>query len=319
MIAGSPDVAAVTDIPIVDFAGFSSPDPAVRAATAASIRHAFENVGFLYIANHGVPQAVLDRVRAEAEIFFARPLEEKQPLRWEGPGISTGYIGIAGQVHDQTRPYDLMEAYNAAHELSGRQMFWPAGRPEFRAAVMAYHDVARQAAERVLQAVAVAYGLPERYFTAFHDEYRGTARLLHYPPITETPAEGQLRAGAHTDFGTVTLLFQDDVGGLEIQRADGSWRPAPPIPGTAVVNAGDLMERWTNGLFRSTMHRVVNPVGEAAKRPRYSLVFFYSPNPEALIECLEPCQGPDHPARYPPVLARDHVKQRHDSTYRSPD
>jgi len=181
MIAGSPDVAALTDIPIVDFAGFSSPDPAVRAATAASIRGAFETVGFLYLANHGVPQAVLDRVRAEAALFFARPLEQKQPLRWEGPGISTGYIGIAGQVHDQTRPYDLMEAYNAAHDLSGRQTFWPADRPEFRSAVTAYHDVARQAAERVLQAVAVAYGLPERYFSAFHDEYpRGRAHRLRH-------------------------------------------------------------------------------------------------------------------------------------------
>jgi isopenicillin N synthase-like dioxygenase len=311
--------ADTSTIPVVDFAGFGADDPARSAATSTAIRRAFEDVGFLYLRNHGVADSVLAAAFAASRTFFALPLATKEHLRWDTPERSVGYIGLKGQVHDADQPYDLMEAYNAGYERDVPANPWPAEQPAFREAVLGFHAAARTVCERLMQAIASAFGLPERYFEAYHAPERGTARLLHYPPLSGPPAPGQLRAGAHTDFGTITLLFQDESGGLEIRRADGTWQPATPLPGTAVVNVGDLLERWTNRTFRSTSHRVVNPAGPAAARSRYSCVFFYSPNHDALITCLEPCQGPDRPALYPPILTRDHMRARHEATYRPND
>jgi isopenicillin N synthase-like dioxygenase len=303
-------------IPVVDFAGFASGDPARSAATAAAVRRAFEHVGFLYLRNHGVPSPVLESAFAASRSFFALPTATKEQLLWDSPERSVGYIGLKAQIHDADQTYDLMEAYNAGYERDEPANPWPAEQPAFRDAVLGFHAAARTVCQRLMQAIAYSFGLPPRYFEAFHAPERGTARLLHYPPLIGSPVPGQLRAGAHTDFGTITLLIQDDSGGLEIRRADGTWQPATPLPGTAVVNVGDLLERWTNGAFRSTSHRVVNPVGPAAARSRYSCVFFYSPNHDALITCLEPCQGPDRPAQFPPILTRDHMRARHEATYR---
>lgn len=161
-----------------------------------------------------------------------------------------------------------------------------------------------------MKAIAVSLGLPESFFVPYHDRTDSTLRLLHYPPLRSAPAPGQLRAGAHTDLGGMNLLFQDDEGGLEIQAPDGSWIAAPAIPGTAIVNTGDLISRWTNGMLRSSPHRVVNPAGEAAHKNRYSFVLFHSPNPDAVISCLEPCQPPDNPPKFPPVTAGEHLRAR---------
>jgi isopenicillin N synthase-like dioxygenase len=160
-----------------------------------------------------------------------------------------------------------------------------------------------------MRAVAISLSLPEDYFAPFYDRSRATVNLLHYPRLEHTPVPGQLRAGAHTDFGGLSLLFPGE-GGLEIQMPDGNWIPAPSHPETALVNTGDFIERWSNGMFRSSPHRVANPVGPAAARDRYSIVLFHGPNEDALIRCLEPCQTPEHPARYPPITAGEHIRGR---------
>jgi isopenicillin N synthase-like dioxygenase len=167
-----------------------------------------------------------------------------------------------------------------------------------------------------MRAIAFALGLPQSYFEPLYDRTDPTVRLLHYPPLRGAPAPGQLRAGAHTDFGGISLLFQDDEGGLEIQAPDGRWLLAPALPGTAIVNTGDLMQRWTNGQFRSSPHRVINPVDSAAARDRYSIVLFYSPNRDAVISCLETCQGPERPPKYPPVTTGEHVRARSQASHR---
>ena len=163
---------------------------------------------------------------------------------------------------------------------------------------------------QLMCAIAVSLGLPEAYFDPYHDRSDCTARLLHYPPLPANPLPGQMRAGTHTDFGGLSLLFQDGEGGLEIQGLESAWVPAPALPGMPIVNTGDLLDRWTNGQFRSSPHRVVNPIGPAVAQHRYSVVLFHSPNPDAVIECLAPCQGPERQPRYSPITAGEHMLAR---------
>ena len=193
---------------------------------------------------------------------------------------------------------------------------WPEDMPEFRQTLLAFLDAAKASCDALMSAIALSLGLPKNYFVPYHDRTDSTLRLLHYPALSGTPAPGQLRAGAHTDFGGMNLLFQDDEGGLEIQSPDDSWIAAPAIPGTAIVNTGDLIARWTNGLFGSSPHRVVNPTGPAAGKDRYSFVLFHSPNPNAIISCLDPCQGPDNLPKFAPISAGEHLRARAEASRR---
>jgi isopenicillin N synthase-like dioxygenase len=309
--------ASLAQIPVVDFAGFASGDPARRAATCAALRRAFETYGFLYLENHGVPAAVVDAVFDQARTFFALPVAAKEAARPQDPRNTLGYGGLGGQALEDGRPPDLKEIFQASPEEPwARPNVWPEGLPGFREAIMAFHTAATNACERLMQAIAVSLGLPEGYFAPYYDRSDSTARLLHYPPLDAPPAPGQIRAGAHTDFGGVNLLFPGAEGGLEIQAPDGAWLPTPARAGTGIVNTGDLIERWTNGLFRSSPHRVVNPEGAAALRDRYSLVLFHSPNRDAPIVCLEPCQSPERPSRYPPITAGAHMQARIEASRR---
>ena len=170
----------------------------------------------------------------------------------------------------------------------------------------------------VMRGVALSLGLPEEYFDAAHEPHSGAVMLLHYPPITVPLLPGQLRSGAHTDFGTMTLLFHHgSAEGLEIQRPNDSWLHAPSIPGAAIVNVGDLLTRWTNGQLRSVLHRVIPPQGEAAQRSRYSATLFYEPRHEVVISCLEPCQSPSKPPLYPPITAGERLEARRRENIRS--
>jgi isopenicillin N synthase-like dioxygenase len=315
MTTASTQSAGVRDIPVVDFAEFADERPAVRAATAAAVRRAFEEVGFLYLRNHGVASGVLDAVFAQSRWFFALPDEAKAAVKWESAASNRGYIPPVGQRLDEDKPTDLKEMYHAGYDDRPPANRWPADGPAFREAVLAFHAAADRTCAGLMQAIALSLGLAEDYFPPYFDRHRGSTRLLHYPPLSGVPLPGQIRAGAHTDFGVLSLLFQDDAGGLEIRYPDGTWTPAPTLPGCAIVNSGDLLERWTNGTFHSAPHRVVNPVGAAAARARYSVVLFYSANPDAVIECLPPCQGPDRPAQYPPITAAEHVLARVKATY----
>jgi isopenicillin N synthase-like dioxygenase len=309
----SAEVATIAgaSIPVVDFAGFAGDALARRAATAAELRAALEGYGFLYLRHHGVPQLVLDALFTASRRFFALPLAAKQAATPAERGNTRGYGGVASQALDEAQPGDLKETFQAGPEPADtRPNAWPADLPGFREAVMAFHTTATAACHQLMRAIAVALGLPEAYFEPFHARSDSTARLLHYPPLQGAPAPGQLRAGAHTDFGGINLLFNDGEGGLEIQLPNGTWLPMPALPGAAIVNTGDLLERWTNGQFRSSPHRVVNPSGAAATRDRYSAVLFHSPNRDAVITCLEPCQSAARPPRFPPVAAGDHMRAR---------
>jgi isopenicillin N synthase-like dioxygenase len=302
-------LGADTSVPVIDFGGFTNGDAAARAATALSIRQALAEFGFLYLRNHSVPLGVIDAVFAQGVEFFALPESVK---RQAGGYSAPGYKAL-----DPSRPPDYKEAFRARYGIEPAASYWPAEPIDLRDAIIAFRTATRRAGHGVMQALALAFGLPEDYFDAAHEPPNGSAMLVHYPPLTGDLLPGQARAGAHTDFGTITLLFHyRDAGGLEIQRPDGTWLLAPCLPDACIVNAADLLQRWTNNALRSVLHRVVAPTGEAAARSRYSAVLFYEPQPAALITCLEPCQGPDRPARYPPILAGDHLAQKKAETSR---
>jgi isopenicillin N synthase-like dioxygenase len=303
-------VAAEMKIPVVDFASFQGDDAAARGATAAQLRRAFEEFGFVYLTNHAVAPAILDGMFEQSRWFFGQPAAAKEPLASREAGTNRGWDPPAAQSLDEGKPFDLKEAYHAGAEDRPPPNKWPAGAPRFREAVLAFHHAAVGTCHQVMTAVALAYGLPADYFGPFFAGERSTTRMLHYPPLTSAPLPGQLRAGAHTDYGACSLLFQDDAGGLEIQHRDGHWLPAPALPGAAIVNTGDLLQRWTNDLIRSSPHRVVPPEGAAAGRARYSAVLFFSPRPDAIIECLAPCQSAERPAKYPPVASGEYIRAR---------
>ncbi|MBF1801971.1 isopenicillin N synthase family dioxygenase [Alloalcanivorax profundimaris] len=318
--------AEAASIPVIDFGPFLHGGAEDRQAVARAMRQASADWGFFYLSNHGVPADLLRRSFQASQDFFALPEAEKQSVAWQTASSNRGYVAVRRERLDASKPGDLKEAFNAGPETGPddlpeeerpyRLNRWPAGHPAFRATVMELMDGCVAASNRVLSAFALALDLPDGFFVDSHDQLHHTLRLLHYPPLPEgfQPQGGERRAGAHTDYGSITLLFQDGIGGLEVRTRDGEWITAPPIPDTVVVNTGDLMQRWTNHVFCSTPHRV-SPFTAAGSPDRYSIAFFCHPNPDAEIRCIESCADADNPPRYPPILAGDHLMEKLNATY----
>ena len=303
-MSGMPvELGSSEKIPFVDFNGLKSSDLALRKATSISMREAFEDFGFIYLKNHSVPQSVIDELFARSIAFFDLPQATKAEAR--------GYRGAGLSGLDPSKPTDVKERFRAPNDTDLPPGYWPERLPFFREAISVFHVAGLVVLRQVMQGVALSLGLPEDYFDAAHQPHSGAVMLLHYPPINEPLLPGQLRSGAHTDFGTMTLLFHHgSAEGLEIQRPDGTWLHAPSMPGAAIVNVGDLLTRWTNGQLRSVLHRVVPPQGQGAQRPRYSATLFYEPRHEVVISCLEPCHGPTKPALYPPITVGERLEER---------
>jgi len=297
-------------IPVVDFHGLTADDVALRATAARSMREAFEDFGFIYLKNHSVTQNVIDEMFVSSTEFFALPQARKAQ--------AGGYRGAGLSGLDPSKPTDVKERFRAPYDSNLPTGYWPEQLPNFREAIVAFHERGLSVLTEVMRGVALSVGLPEAYFDAPHEPHSGAVMLLYYPPITEALLPGQLRSGAHTDFGTMTLLVHHgSAEGLEIQRPDGTWLHAPSLPGAAIVNVGDLLTRWTNGQLRSVLHRVIPPQGEAARRSRYSATLFYEPRHEVVISCLEPCQNPSRPALYPPITAGERLEARRRENLRS--
>lgn len=300
----------LTQIPIIDFESFINGNQAMRREVANQVRQACQETGFLYIRNHGVSETLIKQAFNQSRQFFALPIGIKQQLAWTGEAdylSKIGYIGIEQEGLDQTKPGDLKEALSLSKEgLETTDLsILLTGFPE---TMSAFHHACVDAANWILRAIAIALELPELFFVEKHTLESQGLFLFHYPPLEQEPKPGQLRAGEHTDFGTLSLVFQDDVGGLEVLTKSGQWMSIPPISGTIVVNIADLLQRWTNDLFTSSKHRVVNPLGLARQKARDSIVFFCDPSSEIEISCLETCQTPAHPSIYPPILAGDYIK-----------
>jgi isopenicillin N synthase-like dioxygenase len=308
-------------IPVVDFASNDVP---------AQIHKACREIGFFYVANHGVPQALIDAQFEQARRFYALPLEQKLAIHMKNSPTTAGYEPIGGQILDsqdadsEKAPPDLKESFYCAMELADDHPWakkrirgfghnqWPAALPGFKEQMLAYHAAMRALGDRVLSMIALSLELPAGYFAAYYDWPGTTLRLLRYPPHPKAALANQLGAGAHTDWGGITLLAQDELGGLEVRNVEDEWVQAAPVPGTFVVNLGDLMQRWTNGLYRSNMHRVRN---NSSTRDRYSIPFFYSPRPDSRIECLPTCTDAAHPPQYATCTASEHTYEMFQRSY----
>lgn len=312
-------------IPIIDLGPSFCGGTAGKQAVAFEIHKACRDTGFFYVRNHGIPQSLIDAQFDAARRFFALPLEQKLALHMNNSRTFSGYEPIAGQTLDEDSPPDLKESYYCCQEVpeshpyaqAGIRGFghnqWPASLPDFRAQMLAYYDAARALGNRLMGLIALSLDLPEKHFEKMYENAGGNVRLIRYPPHPANAEANQLGAGAHTDWGGITLLAQDDIGGLEVQNAAGEWLSAPPVPGTYVINLGDLMARWTNGLYHSNAHRVLN--NNSSGRDRYSVPVFYSPDHYALIDCLPTCHGADNPPKWKPCSAGEHLKEMFDLTY----
>ena len=296
-------------IPVIDFAPFIQGNAADRQSVAHQIYEACHEIGFMYLRHHGIPQLLLEQLLAQAKQFFDLPATVKEQVA-RSDETNCGYIGLQKERLNPANPWVLKEAFNM-----GLQVVWPPGQEEFCRVVSEFYRLGTTVvAPNVLQAFAIALHLSEDFFDDKHGKHY-FLRMLHYPPVDSIPELGQLRAGEHTDYGSITLLLQDEIGGLEVRTRQGEWIAAPPIPGTVVINVGDAMQRWTNKQLCSTPHRVVVPTGADAERSRYSVALFCDPNPEVEIACLESCQTPTCPPLYPPISAGAYLASRLAATY----
>ncbi|PNY23802.1 very-long-chain (3R)-3-hydroxyacyl-CoA dehydratase [Tolypocladium capitatum] len=285
-------------IPLIDFAKFLHGTPPERAATADAILRGFQTAGFIYLKNHPIPPSVLRRAFARSADFFDQPLAAKLALGWTTPAANRGYSSPGREKVSQLRDVDEVQRERcAAPDLKesleiGRDSdplfanLWPAegeGKLRgFRADMVDFFDRCKSMHEDLMRAIALGMGLGEGFFGKFVDAGDNTLRLLHYPAVKADVFQanpGQVRAGEHSDYGSVTLLFQDSRGGLQVRSPTGQFIDAAPIEGTVVINAGDLLARWSNDTIKSTVHRVVEPPRRDCVEypPRYSIACVYAP------------------------------------------
>jgi isopenicillin N synthase-like dioxygenase len=308
-------------LPIIDVSGLATGGAGELERVARDIGAACRDIGFFYVANHSVPLSLLDDVFSVSARFFSQPVEAKRRALYDAKS-NRGYVPMKGEALDPNKPADLKEAFNIGLELAADdpellagQMFrapnlWP-DMAGFRETMLRYFEACHGLRLALHRAFATDLGLAPDFFADKLDRPMAVLRLLHYPAAPAAVESGQLGAGEHTDYGCMTLLATDGVGGLEVQTRAGDWIAAPHVPGTFVCNIGDCLMRWTNDIYVSTPHRVVSPKGQE----RYSIAFFLDPNPEADIACLPGCESPERPARYAPIRGDEFLLSRLSPTY----
>lgn len=307
-------------IPVIDISPLLEGGAAGLAKVAAEVGEACRGIGFFCISGHGLDPALRQQVFRQSAQFFALPEAVKRQTLFSATTGNRGYVPMKGEALDPSRPADLKEAFNIGLELAaddpeiiaGKRFralnLWP-DLPEFRPTMLSYFNALWSIGRQLHRAFAHDLGVAEDYFEDKLDRPLAVLRLLHYPPRPAQVEAGQLGAGAHTDYGCITLLATDDAGGLEVQARDGGWVKAPSLEGTLICNIGDCLMRWTNDIYSSTPHRVVNP----PDRERYSVAFFLDPNPDAIVRCLPSIAAPH---RYAPITGADYLQSRLDATYK---
>ena len=286
---------------------------------AEELGRSFEEYGFAVIRDHGIPQDLIDRAEALSKEFFALPTETKQAYKIQGGGGARGYTPFGVETAKDAKVHDLKEFWHVGRELpAGHPLadfmapnVWPSEVAEFRETFSELYAAFEKAGARVLEAIALHLGLPREWFARTVENGNSVMRLLHYPPLTREDAEGAIRAAAHGDINTITLLLGAEEAGLELLNASGEWQAIDTPPGALVVNIGDMLDRLTNHRLKSTQHRVMNPRGEAAYRARYSMPFFLHFRPDFVIETLPQCIDPTHPDDHPePISSHGFLQQR---------
>ncbi len=304
-------------IPVIDISAAAGGDGPAIERLGRELRSACIDVGFFFLAGHGISQELVDRAFDETRALHALPLDVKQ--RYTINEHNIGYMASrssmqrSSTVHKATQP-NLVASYFMKRErapddpavvaglpLRGLNQ-WPSELPSFRPGMLDYMEAMQGLGLRMLPLFAASLDLPADFFGQYFREPSITLRISHYPPQDAFDGE-EFGTGPHTDAGFTTYLAQADVRGLDIQSRDGVWIPAPVMPGMFLVNIGQILSRWTNGLYPSTPHRVVNLAGVE----RYSVPFFFDPDFDAEITCLPTCQSAENPPQFPPIRYIDHI------------
>jgi|TARA_R110000868_G_scaffold353707_8_gene614917 isopenicillin N synthase-like dioxygenase len=319
-------------VPIIDLAPARTGSEADKQAVAEQVGAAARSIGFLVVSGHGVPAEIIERASAASRRLFDLSPADKNKYRSPDPAIYRGYFGIetgnlASTIGEEEAKPDHREYYNVGRfdlDLSDpyfttptaqrifHENIWPdADVHDFKPAIIEYYRAMEKLAELLMELCARALHLSPAWFADKIDKHITNMVVTNYPDQPEVLQEGQLRAGAHTDYGGLTILkTEDKPGGLEVQTADGRWEPVPIVPGAFIINLGDLMAQWTNDEWVSTMHRVVNPArDQAIGSRRQSLVFFHQPNYDAVIECIPTC-AVDKAPKYGKTTSLEHLEMK---------
>ncbi|MET8956029.1 isopenicillin N synthase family dioxygenase [Streptomyces sp. NPDC004393] len=332
---------AFKEVPVIGIGPLvtADPDPEELRLTVERIGEACRDVGFFYITDHGISEADSRALFGAAQEFFALPLEEKMRIRLGITEQFRGYVPLGGEVtagktdwHEclDLQPESGRQASTIAAAAAARRADvhplddpgqWPPALPSFRETVMRAWDQLYGLSARIAAGMALSLGVDEHYFAPYHGVELSDLRMVHYPPYNETvgrtaPEELAMEEvesgfGAHVDYGFLAVLQQDEVGGLEVLNAEGAWIPAPHIPGTFLVNIGQMMQRWTNDRYRATWHRVQLP----GAVDRYSIPFFFEPAYDAVISPLDVCCDDDNPPRYEAVQFGPYVVELFSKAY----
>lgn len=311
-------------IAIIDISGLFSPHLHARLAVARQIRTACEQRGFFYIIGHRVPIALQQQVLAQSRAFFALSLAEKLQINKNKSIANRGYEPLGNQTLEAGAAADLKEGFYAGREYAldspevRQKKFnhgpnqWPTQLPEFQALMQSYQTQLENLAQLLMRGLALSLDLAEDYFDPFCLDAMLTLRLLHYPPQPVDADHSQKGCGAHTDFGALTLLLQDQQGGLQVwDQQQQRWLDAIPMQDAFVINLGDLIARWTNHRYISNLHRVINHSGAQ----RYSVPFFFGGNPDYRVECLANCLAEGETALYPATTVAQHHLEMYQQTY----
>jgi isopenicillin N synthase-like dioxygenase len=307
--------AAADEVPVLDLTRLN--EGGDLAPLAQQVRHACVTTGFFYVSRHGILEATIDRVFAASKSYFDLPVERRLAHRMDEK-YRRGFMPQGINQHPGFAA-DIKESYEIGVDLpltdpdvvAGLPLHgpnrWPAESPWLREASEAYFAESNALGHRLVRVFAVSLGMPENYFLQFCTKPMVQMRLFHYPPQPPVTDDKAFGVAPHTDYGMITMLLQDPIGGLELKKRDGEWIGAPFVPGTLVINIGDLFQRWTNDLYTSNQHRVINRTG----KERYSIPTFFNFDYNAMVTCLPTCQSPDNPAKYPPIKSGDYLLGRY--------
>lgn len=316
----------VLDIPTIDLSRFREGTPEERTAVAAQLDEAARTVGFMQVVGHAIPAEVEAGLIEAIDGFFGLPMWQKKALRPASLELNRGYTPpkaerLSLSLGVESTAGDLFEAFNvgkAAEDFPGLGLddvhyapnLWPLRPASFEPGVQAWFGQAARVAREITAVMAVALELGENYFAGYQDHSLDVLRMNNYRvPADPTELEpGQVGMGAHTDYGIVTVLWADPILGLQVLDSDGNWHDVVPAEGALLVNLGDLLARWTNDRWISTLHRVLPPTdGEGRLVRRRSAAFFHDGNADAVISCLPGCATDEHPASYESVTVADHL------------
>jgi isopenicillin N synthase-like dioxygenase len=308
-------------------ATLSEPRPIASVSLTASDRdpqgfaqelgRSFEEYGFAIIADHGIPDELIRRAEEKAKAFFALPGEVKRAYHIPGGGGARGYTPFGIETAKGHKAHDLKEFWHVGRELPEDHRFrghmpdnvWPEEVQSFHDTFLELYETFDRTGIKILRAIARYLGIDEEFLVDSVKDGNSVLRLLHYPPIQGEPGS-HIRAGAHEDINTITLLLGAEEAGLELLTKEGQWIPVSPKPGELVVNIGDMLQRLTNGRLRSTSHRVVNPPAERRGHARYSMPFFLHFRSDFMIEALPGTVPDGEQPKWPPITADDYLQER---------